>query len=241
MVSEITVLPHSLARTAAAHLLPGIMAFFFYVAATRLGASAGLPPPLPLFLTMLLVLIPYELGVLVRAARSAGGGWLEVVPYRQPVPARYALVVVPLLLGWCFFCFFVLGPREERLLNEHLFAWPPAWLAASQSPASSKAAIVATWAVGLLVNGLAVPVVEELYFRGHLLPRIPCGRWSPLLNAALFSLYHFFSPWQNLTRTLAVAPIAYVVWGRRNVSLGIATHCLLNTIAMCMALPSLLK
>ena len=71
---------------------------------------------------------------------------------------------------------------------------------------------------GLLVNGLAAPVVEELYFRGYLLPRIPLSRgWAPLLNAALFSLYHLFSPWQNLARTAAVVPIAYAVSWKRSV------------------------
>lgn len=101
--------------------------------------------------------------------------------------------------------------------------------------------MVATLVFGLVVNGLALPAVEELYFRGYLLPRIPCGRWSPLVNASLFSLYHFFSPWGNLTRVLAVTPIAYVVRWKRNVYLGIATHCLLDTMAMAMALAPLLR
>jgi len=232
---------HSLARTTGAHLLPGLLALFFYALAGRLALPFGLPPSFALFLSALVVLVPYEVGVLIRARRRLAGSDAreEVVPYRQPIPAWQYLAIVPLLLAWCFFCFFVVGPHEQRFLTERLSAWLPAWqIVPTAASGYSKAAMIGTLVFGLVVNGVALPVVEELYFRGYLLPRIPCGRWSPLASAILFSVYHFFSPWQNLTRVLAVAPIAYVVWWKQNVSLGIATHCLLNTIAMAMVLAS---
>jgi membrane protease YdiL (CAAX protease family) len=56
------------------------------------------------------------------------------------------------------------------------------------------------------------------------------GRWAPLLNAALFSLYHFWLPAQFFTRLAAVAPLIYAVRWRRNIYLGMAVHVLLNTI-----------
>jgi AcrR family transcriptional regulator len=38
-------------------------------------------------------------------------------------------------------------------------------------------------------------VVEELYFRGYLLPRISrFGGWAPVINCCLFALYHFWQP-----------------------------------------------
>jgi membrane protease YdiL (CAAX protease family) len=33
----------------------------------------------------------------------------------------------------------------------------------------STAALLITWTFGLVVNGIAGPVVEEMYFRGYLL------------------------------------------------------------------------
>ena len=37
--------------------------------------------------------------------------------------------------------------------------------------------------LGFLLNGFFGPFVEELYFRGYLLPRIPSSkRWAPLIN-----------------------------------------------------------
>jgi membrane protease YdiL (CAAX protease family) len=232
--------PQSWPRSIGAHLVPGVLAFFFYAAASRVLVPRGLPPSFALFLAMLVVLIPYEVGVLVHAGKKAVETGHDLIPYRKRLPLLQYAVLVSALLGWAFFCFFGIAPHEEGFFARTFLPWPPAWLVGA-GPGASKGAWVATLAFGLVVNGLALPLVEELYFRGYLLPRIPCGRrWSPLVNAALFSLYHFFSPWQNLTRILAVAPIAYVVSWKRSISVGIAVHGLLNTIAMLMALRGLL-
>ena len=54
-----------------------------------------------------------------------------------------------------------------------------------------------------LLIGIIGPTVEELYFRGPLLPRIDrLGAWAPVLNSGLFALYHFWSPWQLPVRLL---------------------------------------
>jgi hypothetical protein len=234
---------HSWPRSIGGHLLPGVVAFPFYVLASRLLAPRGLPPPFALFLTMLVVLVPYELGVLAHASkRTAGAGATEeLIPYKERLPMLQYAVLVPLLLAWAFFCFFAIAPREERFLSTAVFPWPPEWLVGAGSASASRTAWIVTLTFGLAVNGLAVPLVEELYFRGYLLPRIPFSkRWSPLLNTVLFSLYHLFSPWQNLARVLAVAPLAYAVSWKRSISVGIAVHCLLNSIAMLIAIRGLL-
>ena len=77
------------------------------------------------------------------------------------------------------------------------------------------------------------PIVEELYFRGYLLPRMEwMGRWAPLVNVSLFSLYHFWSPWQMLGRILALAPTVYAVRWKENIYLGMVVHCTLNTLGI---------
>lgn len=76
-------------------------------------------------------------------------------------------------------------------------------------------------------------MTEELDFRGYLLPRMSqFGRWAPLLNVVLFSLYHFWSPWQFFSRVAGVTPFAYAVWRKENVYLGMIVHGLLNTISV---------
>ena len=81
------------------------------------------------------------------------------------------------------------------------------------------------------VMNIAVPIVEELYFRGYLLPRMArWGNWAPLINVVLFSLYHFWLPWETLNRIITLLPIVFVVQWKRNIYLSILVHCLLNTI-----------
>ena len=89
--------------------------------------------------------------------------------------------------------------------------------------------LTATFVLFLVLNGVAGPVVEELYFRGYLLPRIEYLKgWSAPVNVFLFSLYHFFSPWQNISRILAFLPLAYIVRLKKNIFLSMLVHCLLN-------------
>lgn len=79
---------------------------------------------------------------------------------------------------------------------------------------------------------IAVPITEELYFRSFLLPRLPISpTWgAPLLSTLLFSLYHFWAPWDNIGRIVALLPVVYEVQWQRNVYLSILVHCLLNLI-----------
>ena len=85
--------------------------------------------------------------------------------------------------------------------------------------------------VAVAFNGVLGPVVEELYVRGHLLPRIErLGRGAPVLNTVLFSLYHFWTPWQNLARILGFLPITWAAWRHRSVQVSIAAHVTINLV-----------
>ena len=114
-----------------------------------------------------------------------------------------------------------------------LFGWWPAWLQLGglvEQLAQLDPIIVWT-IVGLsLALNIAVPWVEELYFRGYLLPRMGrFGRWAPLVNTALFSLYHVWLPWEFLSRVVALVPTIYVVWWKRDLRISIWVHVLLNS------------
>jgi hypothetical protein len=84
----------------------------------------------------------------------------------------------------------------------------------------------------ILLSCILGPLVEELYFRGHLLPRMQkyAKRWAPFINTVLFSVYHFFSPWENLIRIVGFYPVIYLVWRKKDIRFGIFTHIVLNSI-----------
>lgn len=60
------------------------------------------------------------------------------------------------------------------------------------------------WLGIFLVTGFVSPTMEDLYFRGFLLPRMAwMKKWPPLVEALLLALYHFCSAWQLVTRFFA--------------------------------------
>jgi len=153
------------------------------------------------------------------------------------------LLLVLSLFVWAVLVFALLG----KWLNGALlpaFEWMPSTLRFVSDDVSAfpRGVALATWALGLVGVAWLAPFVEELYFRGFLLPRMPISpTWSPVANALLFSAYHFWSPWQVLTRTVAVAPLSYAVQKNRSIWVSVFTHCLLNTATMIAPVILLLK
>lgn len=231
----------SLGKALVLHLLPGalITAFVFLTAPALIGL--GFPPILSLYLGILLILIPFELGFLFyQGSKRNGHVPLEgIVLFRERLPIWQMVALIVALFTWSGLVFTLL-PMVDTFFVESLFGWFPNWSFPANllgdSSQYSTGALAVTMVAGFLLNGIAGPVVEELFFRGNLLPRIPASKgWAPLINVLLFSLYHFFSPWQNLTRILAFLPLSYAVAWKRNIYLSIGAHCLLNTAGMAIA------
>ncbi len=233
-----TVQPHTAWESIALHLAPGALLTAIYFLIAPAVVRAGYPPLMAILICILVVLVPFELGVLFYVGRKLNGSLSlrGVVLNREPIPAWQYFVFVPILFLWLGAAFALLTP-VDNFLSRQVFAWVPVWAtpaALAPDPSQlSRTALLYTAIAGLVLNGIAGPVVEELYFRGFLLPRIPAGRaWSPLINALLFSLYHFFSPWQNITRIVGLIPMVYVVSWKRNLYLGMIAHVLGNLIGM---------
>jgi hypothetical protein len=226
----------SLTRIAILHLLPGVLAGVVFVLASGPVAAAGFPPLMALLVAIAVVIVPFELGTVFRAGRRepGSGGLLAAVPYRRPMPRRTWAWLLPVLLVVAILGFGLLAVIEPPI-RDGLFGWAPAWyvqpLPVDAVPSFSRSAWTITIVLYVALNVVIGPVVEELYFRGYLLPRMgQFGRAAPLVNVALFSLYHVWSPWQFLSRIAGVTPFAYAVWRRQNVYLGMAVHVLLNGI-----------
>ena len=215
-------------------LLPGALLTVVYVVIAPFIESAGFPPIAGVLLAILVVLVPFELGVILRA--SGGRGILAVVPYRRSMPMRDWLWLVPVLIAAAFVGF-GLSMAVEPAIIDGLFGWLPDWFVRPIDPDRvteySREAWLVTLGAYLLLNGFVGPIVEELYFRGYLLPRMAwMGRWAPLVNVSLFSVYHFWSPWQIAARILGIGPTVYAVRWKENVYLGMVVHCSLNTLGI---------
>lgn len=93
----------------------------------------------------------------------------------------------------------------------------------------SKGILLVTCVVYFLFNVIIFPIIEELFFRGYLTSKISrFGNFAPLIITVLFSLYHFWLPFNNLFRICAFFPAAWVAWKKKNIYISIVFHCLCN-------------
>lgn len=231
-MNENNIPQHSLAETIAYHLLPGVVILAGYVLITPFLRNAGLPSAMGISLVVLLVLIPLELGILYWQGKKRNGKFsLEgIVLNREKTPTPQFILWTFVALFAAVLCFALFSPLDKILLS--LFAWLPNWFFINEDmTVYSKTVQFVNWLLIFLLTGIAGPYVEELYFRGFLLPRLSWMKgWAPLVEAFLFALYHFWSPWQLVTRTLAVLALVYIVNWKRDLRIGVAAHWLLNTV-----------
>jgi uncharacterized protein len=244
--SSASVEQHSVIRTIVLHLLPGALIVAFFLAIAPLVVRGlGFPPVMAVYLASVFVLIPFELGYLIYQARNRGTSLGNIVLYRQPVPRGQLLALVVALFVWGIIISPVVLPLDF-FVKENLFSWVPRWLDVAYGLTGefarfSTTSLLITWTLGLVANGIAAPVVEEMYFRGYLLPRISrFGAWAPLINTVLFSLYHFFSPFSLLSRIIQFLPVVYVAWWKRSIYVSMIVHVLGNVAGSVVTLLLLL-
>lgn len=226
---------HSLARTLVLHLAPGaVLATAFYLTAP-LAVRAGYPPIFAGVLCAAVVVLGCELGWLLREAHRQTGSWsiTRVMPFRpEPFTWRKVLLVFG-LFAWAF-AVSLLGLGSS--IKDQFFSWMPQWalnpLPESYASTGSATAQVVTAVGFLLIVVIVAPLVEELYFRGYLLPRIGrFGAWAALINVSLFGFYHLWKPWDSINLIIVLAPMVYAVWRTRDIRIGIAVHIMLNSLA----------
>jgi hypothetical protein len=232
---------HSLLKTVALHLAPGAIFTLVYALLAQPAQRLGLNNLLTFNLLAVLVLVPLELGILFVVGKKHSGRFTlqGVVLNRQRIPLGQLLGLALLTLVYLVVCFTQLQNRLDPWLQKTLFGWVPDWfmLMHGLSQAPRNLAILTIF-VSMICTSWIAPFVEEYYFRGYLLPRLArFGNLAPVLNGVLFTLYHFFTPWQALTRIIALVPMAWIVQRKRNLYISVIAHMLLNTLSL---LPSLI-
>jgi len=225
-----------LGRQIMLHLVPGVLTALAYTALGPLFRRNGLPPILGFYAATLLVLVPFELGVPVLLERRGDepARIEDVFRFRETPPTgQMALLILGAFL-WAGLVFVVAGTALVDPIKDALFSWVPEWYDLGhylQSPAYGRPVRIVTWALGIVFAVIVGPIVEELYFRSYLLPRMRGLKgWAPLVGAVLFALYHLWSPWQFAVRLVALLPMVYAVWWKRSVWIGIGAHCLVNLV-----------
>ncbi len=151
-----------------------------------------------------------------------------------PVTARFVMTVGA-LLAWALVVVTIATPVDDWL-RTHVFDRYPAQPTVDVT-GHSAAALVVTRLVSLVLGGVITPYVEELYFRGFILPRVMwLGRWAAPWTAVCFALYHVLSPWAFVSRVAILLPMSYLVARHRNITIGIVVHSVGNTVGEAIVL-----
>jgi membrane protease YdiL (CAAX protease family) len=224
------------------HLLPGIPILLTAIVCANPEYGFGLPIFLSLMIAIMAGLIPVQLIILKISANREGKKIKDIISFKEKMPISKTILWT--LPGFIFaVSIFLLVSRIERPIWK-IFEWVPDWFNIDKySPDTTKRSLLwLTVAMNFAFNGLLGPLTEELYFRGFLLPRMnKLGKLAPLVNVVLFSLYHLFTPWENVTRILAPLPFVYTVWYKKNIRIGMIIHCSANTVSCIGTLIALLN
>ena len=212
------------------HLLPGIPVFlfaglFFY------GFSMNMTHGF--LFTIAFGLIPVQLLIIYITAKKQNVKFKDIISFTEKISLfKLFLWVLPcVVIGWLTFRYFS---------GIEISLWSDTFTNGFEvedyiQEASGNDIPLLIIMLTFLFNGFLAPIVEEYYFRGFLLPRMnKLGKSAPAVNSILFSLYHLFSPMEILTRILALLPLSYVVWYKKNIYIGIVVHCSLNLFGMTM-------
>lgn len=218
------------------HLFPGILIFMAYMLLAEPLALRGLPPSFTLHLLFAGISIPYIYIFLTTRTKSSTEPGQGVIRFHQNLRVWQYLVLVPALLIYAVIISMLMAPVSTSLTN-WLSGFAPVWFIESDyAPNGVAVPALLLLVVAILIDGLANPIAEELYFRGYLLPRLSkLGLIAPLLNGILFSLIHLWQPQNIPMLILLVVPLYYGVWYFRSVYLSIAVHCTANLLGIVLS------
>lgn len=222
---------HTLPLSIMLHLLPGALVIAAYLLIGEPFIEAiNYPTLLGWAIALCLVLIPIMLGLLWLGRQLNGHFSLHrVLHYTdRPVPRGKLMAMIIPLIVWMMVLSVVTEPINRFLLH-HFFTWVPFTSGAGSftgfMSGYSHSTMVTTMLICLPLTGISLPLIEELYFRGFLLPRIArLGGWAPVASAVLFSLYHFWTPWVFVSRVIFMFPGFWFAWRTKDIRVSIGMH-----------------
>ena len=227
---------HSLVKSFLLHILPGALVTISFVLLKPISDSIGYPPLLAFLLAILFIDLPVLLGIMLFEGRRQNGklSLKGVVLYREKIPwGMFTLIFIGAFVG--VYLLIMLITPVNAFLTEMFFSALPKWMfleEQSQYLAYTKNVLLITFAFQLVLTGIALPWIEELYFRGYLLPRISRYKWwAPVMGGFFFGLYHSWQPFGFLTIFVLGTALSYIVMWKRDIRLSIGLHVFANTFA----------
>ena len=219
---------HSNLESVFFHLIPGILAGTAYYLLYQPLQTHGYPSMMALALVGIFILIPVELGILILQAKKITGTFRikKILSYQTKIEWWQVLIFV-LITIFLMGVIFTLMKPIDRYIQEKIFSWVPEFQIGLDL-VYSKSKLLQTYILMSIFLVVLVPLFEELYFRGFLLPRTPT-KLPNIVHTFLFAVYHIWSPWMILTRTIGLLPLVIIV-KKKNLLIGIIAHIFVNSL-----------
>lgn len=230
---------HSLPLSIALHLVPGALIVAVYLLiAEPFVLAIGSPVFLGWAIALCLVLGPLMAGLCwLGRTRNGRFSLRGVLHYTDKPLSRGKLVAmaIPMFL-WMMVLSTALTPLDSFIFDQ-FFTWLPfadaGGSATTYLQGNGHSAMLATLVICLPLTGISLPLIEEFYFRGFLMPRIAhLGAGAPVLSTVLFSLYHFWAPWTFVSKLVFFFPGPWFVWKKKDIRLSIGMHVGSTSISM---------
>lgn len=214
------------------HFYPGLAILITYILISKYLVDLGYPGLTALLFVELLILAPIGMTHLLLHGKRLNGklSLKKVIAYTDKLSWKQYLKWTLIGILACTIVYVPLYPLG-LFLKESLFSWLPEWYFDPGFGTTDTDLIAKVFFAAIFIDGIVGPVVEELFFRGYLLPRMAyLKKWAPIVNGLLFGLYHFWQPHNYLAIIAIGIVISYIVWKKKNVYLGILIHCTLNIL-----------
>jgi len=227
---SVLVEQHGPALSLLLHVLPGVLTGAIYFLLRAPIMASGYPSMVALYLSVILALVPACMTLILYFGYKRNGRFsLEgVVLYREPIQLRKYFAYVPLIFAVSLMVILVGDKFLDGVLKMTFFSWMPA-PDYGLGGGFTKSTLVTSYVLAALSLPLEV-AIEELYFRGFLLPRMHyAGRWTTPLHSLLFALYHVWIPWRLITLTISMTPLIFAVRRTKNIFVGMIPHALLDS------------
>ena len=186
-------------------------------------------------------LVPIELGFILFASKKEYGSYSlkSAMSGQGKVSVWKTLLIAFLFFSLAGLLSVFVAPLENKLLEpvrQAVLSRLPVgfdWRNIEYVKSFSKPVIVITCIYYGIFNVILGPLTEELFFRGYLTSHFRIQKWfTPILIAILFSLYHFWLPFNNIFRILVFAPVTYVAYKKKNIYISMCFHCMCNLFSV---------
>lgn len=183
------------------------------------------------------ILVPIELGFILAASKREYGSCSLKSAFvgQEKIALWKAFVIALLFFGVAGLLSAFVAPVENQIfaqLRSSVLQRLPMgfdWTNYEYLKSFSRPVLIVTCIYYGVFNVAVGPITEELFFRGYLTSHYEKQGWfMPIGITVLFSLYHFWLPFNNVFRILAFAPVMYMAYKKKNFYISILFHCMCN-------------